>query len=80
MLSLVNKLKSIYFNYCSLIINTYNQHSNRRSMTQILFDEWGSSGRRRPRVSDLLQILVKAQLYRIADYVAFNVLNGTNLI
>lgn len=48
-----------------------------RSPTEILFDEWGTSGRKRATVSDLLSLLVKGQLYRAADFVATDILNTT---
>lgn len=48
-----------------------------RSPTTILLDEWGTSGRRRATVSDLLDLLVKVHLYRAADFVATDILNET---
>lgn len=55
-----------------------NKESTRlhRSPTEILLDEWGTSGRRRATVSDLLDLLVQVELYRAADYVATNILNA----
>lgn len=46
----------------------------RRSPTLILFEEWGTSGRKRATVSDLLELLKKVQLYRAADFVAMDIL------
>lgn len=43
---------------------------------QILFEEWGTSGRIRPTLSHLLQLLIKVQLFRAADYVAVTLLRG----
>lgn len=47
-----------------------------RSPTSILLEEWGTSGRRRATVSDLLDLLVKVQLYRAADFVAKDILKA----
>lgn len=47
-----------------------------RSPTSILLDEWGTSGRRRATVSDLLELLVKVHLYRAADFVASDILKA----
>ncbi|XP_059611496.1 protein Tube [Phlebotomus argentipes] len=41
-----------------------------RLAAEILMDEWGTSGRIRPNLAHLLQLLVKAELFRAADYVA----------
>lgn len=45
-----------------------------RSPTLILFEEWGTSGRKRATVSDLLELLKKVELYRAADFVAMDIL------
>lgn len=45
----------------------------------ILFEEWGTSGKTRPTVAHLLQLLVEASLYRAADYLAVDILNGKRL-
>ena len=47
-----------------------------RSCTEILLDEWGTSGKIRPNVNTLLQVLMKAQLYRAAEYVSVEMLKG----
>lgn len=47
-----------------------------RSCTEIFFEEWGTSARKRPTVRFLLDLLVKAELFRGADYVAEKLLNG----
>ncbi|KAF2880647.1 hypothetical protein ILUMI_25541 [Ignelater luminosus] len=41
-----------------------------RPCLEILFCEWGTSGRVRPDLGHLLHLLIKAELYRAADYVA----------
>lgn len=51
-------------------------HRTNRYAGEILFEEWGTSGRERPTIGCLLQILIKAELYRAVDYVAINLLNG----
>ncbi len=40
-------------------------------------DEWGTSGKKRPTVKLLLDYLIEAELYRAADYVAVQLLNGS---
>lgn len=49
-----------------------------RLLAQILFDEWSISGRKRerPTIGVLLHLLVKAELFRAADFVAENLLKG----
>uniref|UniRef100_A0A0A9YJQ8 non-specific serine/threonine protein kinase n=1 Tax=Lygus hesperus TaxID=30085 RepID=A0A0A9YJQ8_LYGHE len=42
----------------------------KRTCSEILLDEWGTSGRCRPRLRDLLDVLTKAQLFRAAEYVS----------
>lgn len=41
-----------------------------RSPFEILIEEYGTSNRERPTVSDLKDLLIKAELYRAADFVA----------
>lgn len=50
-------------------------YKTRRHCTEILFDEWGTSGIVRPTLGHLLYLLTKAELFRAADYVAINLLN-----
>lgn len=60
-------------------IRTIAEESKLRSYspTLILLDEWGTSGRKRATVSDLLNVLVKVELFRAADFIAENVLAET---
>ena len=51
-----------------------------RMFTEILFDEWGTSGKNRPTVGNLLELLVNAELFRAADFVADFFLNGIYLV
>ncbi|XP_065371211.1 protein Tube [Calliphora vicina] len=55
-----------------LIENAIRRPGESRLYSQILFDEWGSSGRKqeRPTMGVLLHLLVQSKLYRAADYVA----------
>ncbi|XP_046675588.1 proline-rich receptor-like protein kinase PERK9 [Homalodisca vitripennis] len=48
----------------------------KRPYSEILLEEWGTSGKCRPTVSVLLQCLLKAELYRAADFVAVQLLKG----
>jgi len=36
----------------------------------ILIDEWGTSGKQRPRICDLIQLLAKIELYHAADFLS----------
>ena len=40
----------------------------------ILIDEWGTSGKQRPTIRDLIYILAKVELYQAADYLSVDVL------
>lgn len=42
----------------------------KRKCAEILFDEWGTSGRNRPTVDTLIKVLTKAEIYRAADEIA----------
>lgn len=46
------------------------------SPTRALLDYWGTMGRKRPTLQDLLDYLICSKLYQAADYVAVNLLNG----
>ncbi|XP_023022089.2 uncharacterized protein isoform X1 [Leptinotarsa decemlineata] len=46
-----------------------------RKCTEVLLSEWGCSGRIRPTIGHLLYLLVKANLFRAADYVAMDLLH-----
>lgn len=45
------------------------------SPTLILFEEWATSGRKRPTLHDFQQLLIRSKLFRAADYVAVAILN-----
>lgn len=53
------------------------QPKEHRSAGELLFDEWGTSGRVRPNIGHLMQLLVQLQLYRAAEFLASEVLLGT---
>lgn len=50
-------------------------YKTHRNCTEILLDEWGTSGRIRPTIGHLLYLLTRAELFRAADYIAINLLN-----
>ena len=52
-----------------------------RSETDLILDEWGTWGSReqRPTVDDLVTLLTELSLYRAADYININVLDGEGL-
>lgn len=41
----------------------------------MLFDEWGTSGRKRPTIGNLFNLLIDLQMFRAADYVAASILH-----
>lgn len=49
--------------------------ANNQKCAEILIDEWGTSGRVRPNLHHLKNILIKAQIFRAADEIA-NMLQG----
>lgn len=55
------------------LVKSYSE-KKRENASLILLEEWGIAGRNRPRIHHLLKLLIKAQLYRAADYVAVHIL------
>lgn len=49
---------------------------DRREGFEVLIEEWGTSGKKRPTVGDLVALLQLAKLYRAMDYLTVTVLNG----
>ncbi|XP_076761403.1 interleukin 1 receptor associated kinase 4 tube [Xylocopa sonorina] len=47
----------------------------RRNAAEIFLSEWGTMGKSRPTLRVLLNLLVKAELFRAADYLAGDILN-----
>ncbi|KAK7041543.1 hypothetical protein SK128_019004, partial [Halocaridina rubra] len=41
---------------------------------EVLIEEWGTSGRKRPTVQDLVYLLQRAKLYRAMDYITVSVM------
>lgn len=48
----------------------------KKSQAAIFLDEWGSLGRKRPTCRTLLDLLIQAELFRAADYLAVDVLKS----
>lgn len=46
------------------------------SPTQALIEHWSTFGRKRPTIETLLKLLIKCQLYRAADFISVDVLQG----
>ncbi|KAF7385542.1 hypothetical protein HZH68_013972 [Vespula germanica] len=66
--------------HVSIIDQVSQKH--RENAAKIFLEEWGTMGRSRPRLQNLLDLLTKAELFRAADYVANEILKGfitTNL-
>lgn len=55
------------------LVESYGDKHN-RSYTEILIQEWGTSGRVRATVQNLLDVLIRAELFRAADFVAVELL------
>ena len=53
------------------------QQQQGNNVVEIFLSEWGTMGKKRPTLRFLLGLLTKAQLFRAADYVAGELLNGT---
>jgi interleukin-1 receptor-associated kinase 4 len=51
-----------------------------RSCTEIFFDEWGTSGRKRPTVRLLYDYLKKLDFIRAADYIGTTYLNSEKTV
>ncbi|XP_042216335.1 interleukin-1 receptor-associated kinase 4-like isoform X2 [Homarus americanus] len=52
---------------------------DRREGFEVLLEEWGTSGRCRPTVQDLVSLLRLTKLYRAMDYLTMDVLHGEPL-
>lgn len=62
-------------NHIQMIEEASQMDRSRKLPGHILFEEWGTSGRVRPTLANLLQLLVQASLFRAADYLA-DILHG----
>ncbi|KYN05973.1 PREDICTED: protein Tube [Cyphomyrmex costatus] len=58
--------------HISIIEHTAN--SDKRNAAQIFLDEWSTMDRKRPTLKLLQELLIKAELFRAADYVACDIL------
>lgn len=65
----------VALNFPSMIEQAAQQQ--RRNAAEIFLSEWGTMGRNRPTLRTLLNLLVAAELFRAADYVAGDILKGT---
>jgi len=63
--------------YTSEDINLVERYglTNRKMCGEILLDEWSTSGRNRPKVEDLYELLKQCELFRAADFVAAEILD-----
>ena len=59
------------------IIDKYSKQTGKQGM-DILLDEWGTSGRVRPTVSDLFRLCESLELYRASDFIIEDLLGGIN--
>ncbi|XP_011161908.1 protein Tube [Solenopsis invicta] len=48
--------------------------TDKRNAAQIFLDEWSTMGKERPTLKLLLELLINAELFRAADYVACDIL------
>lgn len=60
------------------LIEEHARNTNKKC-AKVLFDEWGTSGRVRPTLETLMEILQQAQIFRAVDEIA-RMLGGTNSI
>lgn len=70
----IRKVLKCHKRHCFRLIESAAERM-RKPCTEILLDEWGTMGRVRPALGHLLHLLVTAELFRAADYVAVRLLN-----
>lgn len=51
------------------------QRQQRSPAFMLLFEEWGTSGRQRPTIQHLYELLISLPLFRAADYIANHILH-----
>lgn len=51
-------------------------HTQRRSCSEIFLEEWGTSGKIRPNLKKLMELLYDVKLIRAADFIASKILKG----
>lgn len=49
-------------------------HQYNRHAAEIFLEEWSTMGKKRPTLRLLLDLLIKAELFRAADYIACDIL------
>lgn len=64
------RFNSEHVNIVEQMARKYNHNA-----AEILLDEWSTMGRERPTLQILLDLLIKAELFRAADYVASEILH-----
>ena len=57
------------------ILDKHSKQTGKQGM-DILLDEWGTSGRVRPTVTDLFSLCHSLELYRAADFIQQDLLGG----
>lgn len=62
--------------FCFLRLIDSAGYKQRRPCAEILFEEWGTSGRIRPRLGHLITLLKKTELFRAADFIAMELLKS----
>lgn len=62
--------------HISMVEREAKANASKLTATEILFDEWGTSGRKRPTLQTLMDLLAELKLYRAADYISMNILGG----
>lgn len=54
-------------------------HTQRRSCSEIFLEEWGTSGKIRPNLKTLMNLLINAKLIRAAECIASKICHGNYL-
>ena len=62
--------------HISMVEREAKSNASKLTATEILFEEWGTSGRKRPTLQTLMDLLAELKLYRAADYISMNILGG----
>ncbi|XP_072755485.1 uncharacterized protein Tub [Anoplolepis gracilipes] len=62
------------FNNDHISIIEQTAYGDKRNAAEVFLDEWSTMGKKRPTIRLLLELLIKAELFRAADYVACDIL------
>ena len=46
------------------------------SVFEALLEEWGTSGRIRPTIKDLIALLERAKFFKVSEYIKIDILKG----